>query len=191
MGDKMGTKRYHGDMTETLSSLRRSLTDALTDGRSDDAAQMLGDLEDEANAALAAGELAAIVSIRGRMSRLRRAAATVDAQWDGVQRMLVLDRALGSALTGMQLALRRELPVPIPERVTEAAERHAPRPTIRQRVLNALDDKPRRPVELGQRTGVPKRQLQRALGELVAAGKARPVAAAAEDDRAAFYQRVA
>jgi hypothetical protein len=58
-------------------------------------------------------------------------------------------------------------------------------------VTYELDDKPRRPVELGQRTGVPKRQLQRALGELVAADKARPVPTAAEDDRAAFYQRVA
>jgi hypothetical protein len=148
-------------------------------------------LEDEANAALAACELAAIVSIRGRMSRLRRAAAAADPQWEGLQRMFVLDRALGSAVTGLQLAQRRELPVPIPERVTEAAERPAPRPTIRQRVLKALDDKPRRPVELGQRAGLPKRQLQRALGELVAAGKARPVAAATEDNRAAFYQRVA
>jgi hypothetical protein len=178
-------------MAETLTSLRRSLVDALADGRSDDAAQVLGALEDEVNAALASGELAAIVSIRGRMSRLRRAAAAADPQWDGVQRMLVLDRALGSAVTGLQLALRRELPVPIPGDIAEAAERPAPRPTIRQRVLDALDDKPRRPVELGQRTGVPKRQLQRALGELVAAGKARAVAAAAEDDRAAFYQRVA
>jgi hypothetical protein len=178
-------------MAGTMTSLRRSLVDALADGRSDDAAQVLGALEDEVNAALAGGELAAIASIRGRMSRLRRAAATADPHWEGVRRMLVLDRALGSAVTGLQLALRRELPVPIPEHVTEAAERPAPRLTIRQRVLNALDDKPRRPVELGQRTGVPKRQLQRALGELVASGKARPVAAAAEDDRAAFYQRVA
>ncbi len=178
-------------MTDTLGSLRRSLTEALAEGRGDAAAQILGAVEDEANAALAAGELAAIVSIRGRMSRLRRAAATTDPQWDGVQRMLVLDRALGSAVTGLQLALRRELPVPIPEHVTEAAERPAPRPTIRQRVLNGLDDKPRRPIELGRRTGVPKRQLQRALGELVATGKARTVAAAAEDDRAAFYQRMA
>jgi hypothetical protein len=173
------------------TSLRHSLVDALADGRSDDATRVLGALEDEANAALAAGELAAIVSIRGRMSRLRRAAVGADPQWEGVQRMLVLDRALGSAVTGLQLAFRRELPVPIPERVTEAAERPDPRPTIRQLVLNALDDKPRRPVELGQRTGVSKRQLQRALGELVAAGKARPVAAAVEDNRAAFYQRVA
>jgi hypothetical protein len=178
-------------MAETFTSLRRSLVDALADGRSDDATQVLGALEERANAALEAGEPAAIVSIRGRMSRLRRAAAAADPKWEGVQRMLVLDRALGSAVTGLQLVLRRELPVPIPQHVTEAAERPAARLTIRQRVLNALDDKPRRPVELGQRTGVPKRQLQRALGELVAAGKARPVAEAAEDDRAAFYQRVA
>jgi hypothetical protein len=138
-----------------MTSLRRSLVDALADGRSDDAAQVLGALEDEANAALAAGELATIASIRGRTSRLRRATAAADPHWEGVQRMLVLDRALGSAVAGVQLALRRELPVPIPEHVTEAAERPAPRLTIRQRVLNALDDKPRRPVELGQRTGVP------------------------------------
>ena len=178
-------------MTETLTRPRRALLDALAAERTDDAAQLLGALEDEANAALASGELAAIVSIRGRMSRLRRAAAAVDPHWEGVQRMLVLDRALGSAVTGLQLALRRELPLPIPAHVTDAANRPAARSTVRQRVLNALDDKPRRPVELGERSGVPKRQLQRALGELVAAGKARPVEAAAEDDRAAFYQRVA
>lgn len=182
---------YSIGMVEMLTSLRRPLVDALTDGRGDDAAQVLVTLEDEANAALATGELAAIVSARGQLSRLRRAAATVDPQWGGVQQMLVLDRALGSAVTGMQLALRRELPAPIPEHVAEAASRRPPRPTVRQRVLNALDDKPRRPIELGERTGVPKRQLQRALGELVAAGKAQPVVAAAEDERAAFYQRIA
>jgi len=178
-------------MAELLKSLRRPLVDALTNGRGNDAAQVLAMLEDEANAALAAGELAAIVSARGQLSRLRRAAVTADPHWKGAQHMLVLDRALGSAVTGMQLALRRELSVPIPEHVTEAASRRPPRPTVRQRVLNALDDKPRRPIELGQRTGVPKRQLQRALGELVAAGRAQTVVAAAEDDRAAFYQRIA
>jgi hypothetical protein len=178
-------------MAETITSLRRSLLGALADGRGDEAARVLGALEDEANAALAAGELAAIVSARGRLSRLRRAAATVEPDWEGVQRMLVLDRALGSAATGLQLVLRRELPAPLPVHVIEAVERPTPRLTIRQRVLDALDDQPRRPVELGQRTGVPKRQLQRALRELIAAGKARPVATAAEDKRAAFYQRVA
>jgi predicted Rossmann fold nucleotide-binding protein DprA/Smf involved in DNA uptake len=177
-------------MPDMLKSFRRSLVDALTDGRRDDAAQVLATLEDESNAALAAGELASIVSARGQLSRLRRAAATADPQWEGVQQMRVLDRALGSAVTGMQLALRRELPVPIPEHVIEAARRRPPRPTVRQRVLNALDDKPRRPIELGRRTGVPKRQLQRALGELVEAGKAQTVVAAAEDARAAFYHRV-
>ena len=183
--------RYDIRMPEMLKSLRRPLVDALTDGRGDDAAQVLVTLEDEANAALAAGELAAIVSARGQLSRLRRVAATADPQWEGVQRMLVLDRALGSAVTGMQLALCRELPVPIPEHVIEAASRRPPRPTVRQRVLNALDDKPRRPIELGQRTGVPTRQLQRALGDLVDAGKAQTVVAAAEDAREACYQRVA
>lgn len=182
--------QYDERMAKTLITLRRSLTQALTEGRSDDAMQVLRALEDEANQALAAGELAGIVSIRGRMSRLRRVAAAADPQWEGLQRMLVLDRALGSAVTGLQLALRRELPVPIPDHVIEAAERPVPRLTIRQRVLDALDDKPRRPIELGQRTGVPKRQLQRALGELVSTGKVRPVVAAAEDNRAAFYQRV-
>lgn len=183
-------------MAETLTaptsqtSLRRSLVEALGDGRNDDAVQVLGVLEEEANAALATGELAAIVAIRGRMSRLRRAAAATDPAWEGLGRMKVLDRALGSAVTGLQLALRRELPVPIPDQVAETANRPAPRPTIRQCVLNALDDKPRRPTELGQLTGVSKRQLLRALGELVAAGKARTVAAVTEDDRAAFYQRV-
>jgi hypothetical protein len=183
--------RYDGRMSGMLKSLRRPLVDALADGRDDDAAQVLVALEDEANAALAKGELAAVVSARGQLSRLRRAAATADPEWDGIQRMLVLDRVLGSTVTGMQLALRRELPVPIPEHVIEAANRRPPRPTVRQLVLNALDDKPRRPVELGQRTGVPKRQLQRALGELVEAGKAQTVVAAAEDARAAFYQRIA
>src|SRR5919204_4154478 len=84
-----------------MTSLRRSLVDALADGRSDDAAQVLGALEDEANAALAAGELAIIASIRGRTSRLRRATAAADPHWEGVQRMLVLDRALGSAVAGV------------------------------------------------------------------------------------------
>lgn len=42
-----------------------------------------------------------------------------------------------------------------------------------------------------QRTGVGKRQTQRALGELVKSGQARPVIAASADDRSAFYQRVA
>lgn len=186
----MGTPRYDEGMTEVLTSLRHSLIEALTDGRSDDAAEMLSLLEDEANAALAAGELPRIVSIRGRISRLRRAAMTADSRWEGIQRMLVLDRALGSAVTGMQLALRREMPAPLPTRIAEAAERPTPRPTIRQRVLDALDDKPRRPIELTQRTGVPKRQLQRALSELVCDGKARPVATAGEDQRAAFYQRI-
>lgn len=174
-----------------MTSLRRSLVEALGDGRGEEASKILQSLEDEANAALAGGDLAPIISIRGRMSRLRRAAAAADPEWAGFERMLVLDRALGSAVTGLQLALRRELPVPIPRQVAEAAGRPAPRATVRQRVLDALDDKPRRPIDLRQRTGVPKRQLQRALSELVAAGKVRPVAAAAEDERAAFYQRVA
>lgn len=178
-------------MAETPRSLRHSLMEALGDGRSDDAARVLGVLEDEANAALAAGELKVIASVRGRLSRLRRAAVDAHPDWEGVQRMLVLDRALGSAITGLQLALRRELPVPLPGHVAEAAERPTPRPTIRQRVLDGLDDKPRRPMELGQRTGVSKRQLHRALRELVAGGLARPIAAASQDDRAAFYQRVA
>jgi hypothetical protein len=84
--------------------------------------QQLRALEDKANAALAAGEPTEIVSIRGRMARLRRAAEATDPQWDGVKRMLLLDRALVSAVTGIQLALRRERPVPIPEHVAKAAE---------------------------------------------------------------------
>ncbi len=177
-------------MVEMLRSLRRPLIDALEEERDDDATQVLAKLEDQANAALATGELAAIVSARGQLSRLRRAAVTADPQWQGVQRMLLLDRALGSAITGMQLALRRELPVPIPEHVSDAANQRSPPPTIRQLVLNALDDKPRRPIDLGQRTGVSKRQLQRALRELVATGRAQTVVGAVEDARAAFYQRV-
>lgn len=92
-----------------MSSLRLSLVDALTGGRVGDATQILGALEDEATAALATGELAAITSIRGRLLRLRRAAAAVDSHWEGVQRMLALDRVLGSAITVLQLAMRREL----------------------------------------------------------------------------------
>src|SRR5919197_4248536 len=97
-----------------MTSLRRSLVDALADGRSDDAAQVLGALEDEANAALAAGELATIASTRGRTSRRRRATAAADPHWEGVQRMLVLDRALGSAVAGVQPPARPRAPAPPP-----------------------------------------------------------------------------
>jgi hypothetical protein len=177
-------------VAETLTSVRRTLIEALSARRYRDADRLLSALEDEANAALAEGELERIVSTRGRMSRLRRVAAGADPDWPGVQRMLTLDRALGSAVTGLQLALRRGQRLPVPERVAAAGRGRAGTPTVRARVLAALDDKPRRPVELLSRTGIGKRQLQRALGELVASGKARAVHSAADDDRASFYQRV-
>lgn len=172
------------------AAARQTLVEALSDGRCAEADGVLDQLEDEANDALAAGQLDQLVSLRGRTSRLRRAAAAIDAEWQGVGRMQTLDRALDSAITGLQLALRREQPVPIPERVATASRRPAARPTVRERVLAALDDKPRRPTEITSRTGIEKRQLQRALGELVAGGKARIVDVGAEDGRAAFYQRV-
>ena len=185
------TERYDELVPGSLTSLRRTLIEALEASRYADADRLLGGLEDEANGALADGRLEGIVSIRGRMSRLRRAAVATDPEWSGISRMQALDRALGSAITGLQLALRREQPLPIPERVATAARRGAARPTVRERVLAALDDKPRRPFEITSRTGIGKRQLYRALGELVASGKARTVDTGTEDGRAAFYQRMA
>jgi hypothetical protein len=98
-------------MSGTLNSLGQRVLVALGDGAEADAYRVVRELEDEASAALAGGELAAIVSARGRIARLRRAVTAVAADWSGVERMLVLDRALGSAVTGLQLALRRELRV--------------------------------------------------------------------------------
>jgi hypothetical protein len=179
-------------MGATRTSLRTTLTEALSAHRYEDAAVVLEALEAEANQALAGGEIEALVSIRGRMSRLRRAAAAEDANWPGLDRMCAVDRTLGAAVTGLQLALRREQPLEVPERVARAARpRRTSRPTVRERALAALDDKPRRPVEIMTSTGIGKRQLFRALNELVERGQARPIGTAAGDERASFYQRVA
>lgn len=155
------------------------------------AEEVLAAVEGAADRALSSGDVSQLVAVRGQLARLRRAAAAADPEWDGALRMLTYDRMLGSAVTGLQLALRREQGASIPDDVRQAASRNAPKLTIREQVLAALDDKPRRPLEIMQRTGVGKRQAQRALGELVRSGKVRTVKVAADDDRAAFYQRVA
>ena len=80
--------------------------------------RMFDAVEVEAVQALADNDLAAIVSVRGRMSRLCRRAG---GDWPGRTRVQLLDRELGSAVTAQQLALRREQPVAIPERIARAA----------------------------------------------------------------------
>lgn len=175
--------------TSPRGALVEALPDALAEGNHAEADRMLQALEDEASNVLTEGQLDGLVAVRGRVSRLRRVALDTDPTWAGIARMRALDRMLGSAVTGLALVLRRQQPVEIPERVAAAAQGPPSRPTARERVLAALDDKPRRPVELSSRTGIGKRQLHRALGELVASGKAHAVSSAAEDDRAAFYKR--
>lgn len=77
----------------------------------------LSALEDEAAAALAAGDLGALVSVRGKLSRAHRAAG--DPQQE--LKLVELDRALGTAITAQHVKLRRSLPVPIPAREVELA----------------------------------------------------------------------
>lgn len=86
-----------------------------------DAADLVAALEGEAAVAIADGDLATVVSVRGRLSRLRRSVEATDPQWDGLQRISMIDDALGAAVTGLQVARRRALPVPLPERISDLA----------------------------------------------------------------------
>lgn len=178
-------------MDQSIVTLKAALLAALADGELERSAQLLNTVEDAVTSALSSGDVARLVSARGQTSRLRRAASAVAPQWDGLAQLVSYDRLLASAITGLQLALRRGQGAAVPDDVRQAASRAAPKLTIREQVLKVLDDKPRRPVEIMERTGIGKRQTQRALGELVKNGKARPVIAASADDRSAFYQRIA
>ncbi|MTD47432.1 hypothetical protein GKE82_25535 [Conexibacter sp. W3-3-2] len=178
-------------MDQAVIALKPALVNALTGCELERSQELLGTVEEAVSVALSSGDVSHLVSVRGQTSRLRRAASAAAPEWDGLAQMVTYDRLLAAAITGLQLALRREQGAAVPEDVRRAARSAAPKLTIREQVLKALDDKPRRPLEIMQRTGVGKRQTQRALGELVKSGQARPVIAASADDRSAFYQRVA
>lgn len=163
-----------------------ALVDALTAGDRVRADAWLGAVEDEAAQALSAADVQRIVSVAGRLSRARRRAEAVAPDWDGLALMGTLGTALRAGVTGLQLALRRAAPTPIPDTVAAVT---APRPTVRERVLDALDEQPRRPADVAVRAGVGRRQVLRALAELVESGAAEPAVGVAEDRRARFYRR--
>lgn len=97
----------------------RPAADAPTQGVT---GRTLAALEEEAALAVTSGDLGKIVSVRGRISRLRR---TSRPQPESAERMLALDRTLASAIVGLQLSRRRARPIPMPERVTGTSTQRA------------------------------------------------------------------